>query len=119
MTHNLVTNYGLLDKMDVFVRRPLLLPALFPLHLVAFLYADLQNLSLASYLSWYILLQRPTRATNLQMTRFHSDEYIDFLERVTPETVEELTGNGTRCESSFIQYTGADISLLRVGKGWA
>ncbi|KAL7410946.1 hypothetical protein BDY24DRAFT_334343, partial [Mrakia frigida] len=57
MTHNLVTNYGLLDKMDVF---------------------------------------RPTRATNLQMTRFHSDEYIDFLERVTPETVEELSGNGTR-----------------------
>ncbi|KAL7410936.1 hypothetical protein BDY24DRAFT_443623 [Mrakia frigida] len=57
MTHNLVTNYGLLDKMDVF---------------------------------------RPVRATTDQMTRFHTDEYINFLERVTPETVEALTGSGTR-----------------------
>lgn len=30
------------------------------------------------------------------MTRFHTDEYIDFLSKVSPETVEELTGNGTR-----------------------
>lgn len=32
------------------------------------------------------------------MTRFHTDEYIDFLSKVSPETVEELTGNGTRCK---------------------
>ncbi|QRV87668.1 histone deacetylase family protein [Ceratobasidium sp. AG-Ba] len=39
---------------------------------------------------------RPRRATALSMTQFHTDEYIDFLSKVTPETVEELTGNGTR-----------------------
>lgn len=39
---------------------------------------------------------RPRRATSLDMTRFHTDEYIDFLNKVTPETAEELTGNGTR-----------------------
>ncbi|KAG8692117.1 histone deacetylase (class I) Clr6 [Ceratobasidium sp. 394] len=39
---------------------------------------------------------RPKRATPLDMTRFHTDEYIDFLNKVTPETAEELTGNGTR-----------------------
>ena len=31
------------------------------------------------------------------MTRFHTDEYVDFLNRVTPETAEDLTYQGTRC----------------------
>ncbi|KAG8964551.1 hypothetical protein FRC03_001655 [Tulasnella sp. 419] len=39
---------------------------------------------------------RPTRATPLQMTRFHTDEYVDFLNRVSPETSVEMTGGGTR-----------------------
>lgn len=39
---------------------------------------------------------RPARATPHKMTSFHTDEYIDFLSRVTPETVEELTGRETR-----------------------
>ncbi|EJD50035.1 hypothetical protein AURDEDRAFT_161056 [Auricularia subglabra TFB-10046 SS5] len=33
---------------------------------------------------------RPKRATALQMTAFHTDEYIDFLTKVTPETCQEL-----------------------------
>jgi histone deacetylase 1/2 len=33
------------------------------------------------------------------MTAFHTDEYIDFLQRVSPETVDELTGKSTRCRS--------------------
>lgn len=41
---------------------------------------------------------RPRRAGKGEMTRFHSDEYVDFLERVTPETVEAMTGGGVRCE---------------------
>ncbi|WVR03230.1 hypothetical protein IAU60_000221 [Kwoniella sp. DSM 27419] len=40
---------------------------------------------------------RPTRATKSDMTRFHTDEYIDFLENVTPETAEAMTGGGVRC----------------------
>ena len=32
------------------------------------------------------------------MTKFHTDEYIHFLERVTPETAEQLTYHGNRCE---------------------
>jgi hypothetical protein len=35
------------------------------------------------------------------MTSFHTDEYIHFLARVTPDTAEELTYNGTRCEQHF------------------
>ncbi|CEH12470.1 histone deacetylase [Ceraceosorus bombacis] len=44
----------------------------------------------------YMHLVRPRRATREQMTAFHTDEYVDFLQRVTPETVAELTGDGTR-----------------------
>lgn len=31
------------------------------------------------------------------MTKFHTDEYVDFLTRVSPETVEDMSGHGTRC----------------------
>ncbi|KAI9222748.1 hypothetical protein BC828DRAFT_377612 [Blastocladiella britannica] len=34
---------------------------------------------------------RPTPATAVDMTRFHSDEYIDFLQRVTPDNVDKYT----------------------------
>ncbi|KAJ7087666.1 hypothetical protein B0H15DRAFT_842800 [Mycena belliarum] len=37
---------------------------------------------------------RGKRATPENMTAFHTDEYIHFLSRVTPETAEELTHGG-------------------------
>ncbi|KAJ6537670.1 hypothetical protein B0H19DRAFT_1180630 [Mycena capillaripes] len=37
---------------------------------------------------------RAKRATPESMTAFHTDEYINFLARVTPETAEELTHGG-------------------------
>ncbi|KAI0796411.1 histone deacetylase RPD3 [Irpex lacteus] len=57
ITHELVSAYGMLDKMHVL---------------------------------------RARRATAEEMTRFHTDEYVHFLSRVTPETSEELTYSGTR-----------------------
>ncbi|KDQ15475.1 hypothetical protein BOTBODRAFT_108783 [Botryobasidium botryosum FD-172 SS1] len=57
ITHNLISAYGMLSKMDII---------------------------------------RPRRATPVQMTRFHTDEYIDFLNRVTPETMQEMSGGGTK-----------------------
>lgn len=42
---------------------------------------------------------RAKRATRAEMTRFHSDEYIELLEKVTPETAEAMTGGGVRCTS--------------------
>ena len=55
---------------------------------------------------------RAKRATKGDMTRFHSDEYIDFLEKVTPETSEALTGGGVRCESESIFWWHPLISGL-------
>jgi histone deacetylase 1/2 len=45
MTHNLVVNYGLYRKMEVF---------------------------------------RPKLVTALSMTKFHTDDYINFLSTITP-----------------------------------
>ncbi|TFK47015.1 histone deacetylase [Heliocybe sulcata] len=39
---------------------------------------------------------RAERASAETMTRFHTDEYVDFLSKVTPETAEELTYHGSR-----------------------
>jgi hypothetical protein len=37
------------------------------------------------------------------MTTFHTDEYIDFLTKVTPDTFDELTWGKRRCMySSFM-----------------
>ncbi len=52
LTHNLVVNYGLFRKMDIF--RPTLMPA-----------SDL--------------------------TRFHSDDYINFLRLITPDNMSDYT----------------------------
>lgn len=57
MTHNLVVNYGLYRKMEVF---------------------------------------RPRLITRDALTRFHSDDYIDFLKKVTPESMPEHTRQLTR-----------------------
>lgn len=77
VTHDLVSAYGMLDKMQVLVR------------------PRARSRLLAS--SRVFALQRPKRASPDSMTAFHTDEYIHFLNRVTPETAEELTYHGTRC----------------------
>ncbi|TFK43973.1 histone deacetylase complex, catalytic component RPD3 [Crucibulum laeve] len=39
---------------------------------------------------------RPKRASPEAMSAFHTDEYVHFLNRVSPETAEDLTYHGTR-----------------------
>lgn len=40
---------------------------------------------------------RPHLASAEEMTAFHSDDYVDFLRRVTPETVKTFTAQQQRC----------------------
>lgn len=42
---------------------------------------------------------RARRAGKDDMTRFHTDEYVELLEQVNPDNGESLTGGGMRCES--------------------
>jgi len=57
ITHELVSAYGMLDKMHIL---------------------------------------RAKRASAETMTRFHTDEYIEFLSKVTPDNVEELMSQRSR-----------------------
>ncbi|GFZ44841.1 histone deacetylase [Saitozyma sp. JCM 24511] len=58
---------------------------------------------------------RPKRATKLDMTKFHTDEYIDLLEHVNPENAEVLTGNGTRSAAHRLNSGAADIAINWAG----
>ncbi|KAJ1505083.1 histone deacetylase [Coelomomyces lativittatus] len=44
-----------------------------------------------------MLIYRPKPATKDEITRFHTDEYIDFLYRVTPDTIETFTKQAVKC----------------------
>jgi histone deacetylase 1/2 len=89
-THELVTAYDMLPKMHV---------------LVSFSNNDVEHLSPCS--------QRPIRATPEIMSSFHTDEYIHFLNRVTPETAEDLTYHGTRCEFFPLMSISSNVSSPR------
>ncbi|KAG6828313.1 hypothetical protein H0H92_008428 [Tricholoma furcatifolium] len=58
---------------------------------------------------------RPRRASPETMSAFHTDEYIHFLSRVTPETAEDLTYHGTRCAAKRITSGAADIAINWAG----
>ena len=78
MTHNLLLNYGLYRKMEIF---------------------------------------RPHKATQEEMTKFHSDDYIRFLRSIRP-------GNSTRihvCEVLFpveelLSFCFTKMSSLSISK---
>ncbi len=42
-------------------------------------------------------LQRPHVASAEEMASFHSDDYVDFLRRVTPETAKSFQGQMQKC----------------------
>lgn len=42
-------------------------------------------------------INRPSAATIKEMTKFHSDDYIDFLYRVSPENTEEIAKYQQKC----------------------
>ena len=68
MAHSLIMNYGLYKKMEIYVRRP----------------PD------QSFQLWLTseTLQRAKPASRYEMTQFHTDEYVDFLQKVTPDNMD-------------------------------
>ena len=57
-----------------------------------------------SFLHWHITLhvclQRPHKATQEEMTKFHSDDYIKFLRSIRPDNMSEYNKQMQRCEFS-------------------
>ena len=78
MTHNLVLGYGLYQKMQIYVCTTPPSSTMTPAHS-------------------HTKTQRPWRATPQQMLKFHSDEYIDFLRTVTPDTLSSFSDVLANC----------------------
>ena len=73
MTHNLLLNYGLYRKMEV---REYSSQFFF-----FFIFSPIPLVELVSFVYLIFLCQvyRPHKATQDEMTKFHSDDYIRFL----------------------------------------
>jgi histone deacetylase 1/2 len=46
-------------------------------------------------------IDRPEAATFTEMTKFHSDDYLEFLQRVSPENTEEISKYQNKCNDIF------------------
>jgi histone deacetylase 1/2 len=68
MAHQLLLAYGLYRKMEVYVSIPL--PPLPP------------------HPTFSSLDQRPKLCTDQQMQKFHSEDYIDFLKKISPDNMK-------------------------------
>jgi histone deacetylase 1/2 len=77
MTHSLVMNYGLYKKMEIYVSF-----TLFYLSVLSFANAQIS--------------QRAKPASKYEMTQFHTDEYIDFLSKVTPDNMDQFSKEQSR-----------------------
>jgi histone deacetylase 1/2 len=86
MTHSLVMNYGLYKKMEIYVCRSMRLPV----HNTLF---DPPR------------LQRAKPATKREMTQFHSDDYIEFLYKVTPNNMNNYQKEQAKCAVPFWKFS--------------
>lgn len=82
LTHHLLLTYGLYRKLHVFV---------------SFAWPTPSPHRCSRQL---VLVQKPHRATSAEMTKFHSTDYIEFLSRVSPDTLKTYQSQMTKCESA-------------------
>lgn len=46
-----------------------------------------------------MVIQRAKPATKREMSQFHTDDYVDFLHRVTPDNVDAYVREQAKCTS--------------------
>lgn len=91
MAHSLIMNYGLYKKMEIYVSQsaPCDLPIRsFPSLSVENSWGTVPKFLLHQIHSLLTCFKRAKPATNLEMTQFHTDEYVEFLKKVTPDNME-------------------------------
>lgn len=49
------------------------------------------------------------------MTQFHTDDYIDFLSRVTPENMDQFQKEQAKCKSKAHSLHVTNFTLVNVG----
>ena len=62
--------------------------------LLVFFFTMIQKIQFILFLS----PQRPHKATQEEMTKFHSDDYIKFLRSIRPDNMSEYNKQMQRCE---------------------
>jgi histone deacetylase 1/2 len=87
MCHSLVMNYGLYKRMEIFVseRGSVLFSLLLPW-------------CSSSDGSGVVFSQRAKPATKREMTQFHSDDYIEFLSKITPSNMGNFVKEQHKCQ---------------------
>lgn len=98
MTHNLLLNYKLYQKMEVFVSMIVLCGLGLPSARVSSLSDTHTPTYTYTHAPMYSPLpQRPHAADDADMTKYHSDEYVKFLKTISPENVADHSREMTRC----------------------
>lgn len=85
MAHNLLLNYGLYKKMEIYVSCPFGSVRIGMRHVLT---STCPSPS-----------QRPSPATFDELRKFHSDEYVKFLRHITPDNMGEYAKQMQRCMS--------------------
>ena len=122
MTHNLLLNYGLYRKMEIYVSQCCDLFCLIWKGDLTFvidfwkIFGHFGKMKIwFPVLNFYILInvkgaiciersrpicfQRPHKASFEEMTKYHSDDYIKFLRTIRPENTSEYNKQMQRCKS--------------------
>lgn len=110
MTHDLVVNYDLYKQMDVFVRQWLRMwhthpprPPPPPPPRRGVLVTRVACRCGAHLVTAPPLgLQRPPLIGAAEMTRFHSDDYVNFLQVVSPDNMHDYLRELQRCECARV-----------------
>lgn len=94
MTHNLLLNYGLYRKMEIYVREGNLSPLTL---VVQARYWESVHVKMKCWCMCFSR-QRPHKANAEEMTKYHSDDYIKFLRSIRPDNMSEYSKQMQRCE---------------------
>ena len=62
--------------------------------------------------SWFCY-QRPHKATQEEMTKFHSDDYIKFLRSIRPDNMSDFNKQMQRCEW-LLNSTSLNVTFLQL-----
>lgn len=54
------------------------------------------------YIFGFIILQRPHKCSSEEMSKYHSDDYIKFLQSIRPDNMSDYTKQMQRCKKSFL-----------------
>ncbi|KAL3862633.1 hypothetical protein ACJMK2_008587 [Sinanodonta woodiana] len=56
-------------------------------------------------------IYRPYKATQEEMTKFHSDDYINFLRNITPDNFSQLSAGGSVAGAMKLNTKSSDIAI--------